>query len=135
MKALLILSFIFFSTLFAKDVILDTTTSLLWQDASINKDAAVTYKEAQSYCKYLKIDKYEHFRLPTLYELQTIVDYTKYDPAILDGFKYVESTSYWTATPFADDKSEVWTINFEKGESSTKAKYYDRHFRCVSKLK
>ena len=136
MKLLLILSpLLFVSTLSAKDVILDTTTKLLWQDAPINKDAQVTYKEARAYCKYLKIGKYHNFRLPTLYELQSIVDYNNYDPAILKGFKYVTSTSYWTTTPFADDNSEVWTINFDKGSRSTKAKYYDRHFRCVQKLK
>ncbi|WP_457748153.1 Lcl C-terminal domain-containing protein [Sulfurimonas sp.] len=135
MKTLLLFSLLLVTNLFSKDVILDTTTSLLWQDAPINKDAPVTYKEAQSYCKYLKIGKYKDFRLPSLYELQSIVDYKNYDPAILGGFKYVESTSYWTSTPFADDASEVWTINFEKGTTSTKAKYYDRHFRCVLKLK
>ena len=135
MKTLLILFVLFFSTLNAKDVILDTTTSLLWQDSSINKDALVTYKEASNYCKHLKIDKYENFRLPTLQELQTIIDYNNYKPAILNGFKYVESTTYWTTTPFADDMSERWTIDFEKGARSVKAIYYDRRFRCVQKLK
>ena len=127
-------SLLLVSALSAKDVILDTTTSLLWQDAFINKDALVTYKEAQNYCKYLHIEKYKKFRLPTLNELQTLVDYTNYDPAILNGFKYVESTTYWTSTVFADDNSEYWTVDFEKGSRSVKAAYYDRHFRCVQKL-
>lgn len=133
-KYLLLTPFLLVASLQAKDVVYDTTTSLLWQDASINKDASVTFKEATNYCKFLKIDKYSHFRLPTLQELQTLVNYEKYKPAILDGFKYVTSTTYWTTTPFADADDSVWTINFEKGSRSTKAVYYDRHFRCVSKL-
>ena len=114
---------------------MDTTTSLVWQDAPINKDALVTYKEAQNYCKFLTIDKYKDFRLPTMRELQTLVDYKNFDPAILSGFKYIESTTYWTSTVFADDDSEYWTVDFEKGSRSVKATYYDRHFRCVQKLK
>ena len=135
MKILLLAIPLIATLLHAKDVVLDTTTSLLWQDASINKEGLGTYKEAQNYCKFLKIDKYEDFRLPTLSELQTIIDYKNYKPAILDGFKYVESTMYWTTTPFADDATERWTIDFEKGARSVKAIYYDRHFRCVQKLK
>ena len=123
------------TSLSAKDVVLDTTTSLLWQDAEINKDASVTYKEASNYCKFLKIDSYDAFRLPTLSELQTIVNYSNYKPAILDGFKHTANTVYWTSTPFADDDTEKWTINFEKGSLSTKAVYYDRNFRCVQQLK
>jgi len=135
MKALLFtIPLLLISSLNAKDVILDTTTSLAWQDAPINKDALVTYKEAQNYCKFLNIEKYKDFRLPTMRELQTLVDYNNYDPAILNGFKYVESTTYWTTTAFADDENEFWTVGFEKGSRSVKAKYYDRHFRCVQKL-
>jgi len=136
MKALLfIIPLLLVTSLNAKDVIIDTTTSLVWQDAPINKDALVTYKEAQSYCKFLTIDKYKNFRLPTMVELQTLVDYKNYNPAILNGFKYVESTTYWTSTLFADAHDERWTVDFEKGSRSVKATYYDRHFRCVQKLK
>ena len=136
MKALLFtIPLLLVTTLNAKDVILDTTTSLLWQDAPINEDALVTYKEAQNYCKFLTIEKYKNFRLPTLHELQTLVDYKNYKPAILNGFKHVESTTYWTSTVFADAHDERWTVDFEKGSRSVKATYYDRHFRCVQKLK
>ena len=118
----------------AKDVVYDSTTSLLWQDASINKKAVVTYTEAKNYCKFLQIDKYENFRLPTLKELQTLINYKNYKPAILDGFNFVESTTYWTTTPFADSDDEYWIIDFEKGARNAKSMYYDRHFRCVQKL-
>jgi len=136
MKAILFLApLLLLSSLYAKDVVLDTTTNLLWQDAPINKEASVTYEEATNYCKYLKQDGYDNFRLPSLAELQTIIDYKNYKPAILNGFKYVESTTYWTSTPFADDATEYWNIDFEKGARSTKAIYYDRHFRCVKEVK
>ncbi len=135
MKTLLFtLPLLLVANISAKDVVLDTTTSLLWQDMPINKKASVTYKEATNYCKFLKIDKYENFRLPTLSELQTLIDYKNYKPAILDGFKFVDSTTYWSSTPFADSDDEYWIVDFEKGARFAKSMYYDRHFRCVKKL-
>ncbi len=136
MKSLLLLSSVLLvSHLSAKDVLLDTATSLLWHDAPISKKALATYKEAKNYCKFLKVEEYEDFRLPALHELQTIIDYKNYKPAILSGFKYVENATYWTSTVFADASDERWTVDFEKGARSVKATYYDRHFRCVQKLK
>ena len=132
---LLLTSLLLLSVLHANDIVRDTTTGLLWQDAPINEDASVTFKEATNYCKYLEVGNFKDFRLPTLRELQTLVDYNNFDPAILNGFKYIASTSYWTTTRFADANDEVWTINFDKGSRSTKAIYYDRHFRCVQQLK
>ena len=134
-KLLLTIPFLLLTSLHARDVVYDTTTSLLWQDAAINEDASVTFKEATNYCKFLKIDNYNDFRLPTLNELQTLVNYNNFDSAILDGFNHVASTTYWTTTRFVDQNDAVWTINFEKGSRNTKAIYYDRHFRCVQTLK
>ncbi|QSZ42045.1 DUF1566 domain-containing protein [Sulfurimonas aquatica] len=124
-----------FSTLNARDVVLDTSTSLLWQDAPDNADLSITYYEAEEYCAKLKIDQYQNFRIPTLNELQSLVDYTKYKPAIISGFNYTEDGTYWTTTPFADDSSETWTISFSKGERNVKGKHYSRYVRCVQKVK
>ena len=123
------------SSLLAQDVILDKTTSLLWQDSSDNKELSVTFFEAQEYCEKLEIKQYKDFRLPTLFELQSIIDYNRYKPAIIDGFIHIESETYWSTTSFADDAAEVWTINFKKGERTVKAKHYSRNFRCVTKVK
>ena len=122
-------------TLSAKDVILDTSTSLLWQDSAESRDMTMTYFEAKDYCAKLSISEYSDFRVPTLYELRTIVDYKNYKPASLSGINYTASETYWTTTEFADDASEVWTINFKKGEYAVKGKHYTRNIRCVQKLK
>lgn len=122
------------SSLSAKDVIYDTSTSLLWQDAEDNKDLSITYFKAKDYCEKLVIAEYSDFRLPTLNELQSIVDYRKYKPAIIEGFTYTANETYWTSTTFADDSTEVWTIQFKKGERSVKGKHYNRNLRCVQKV-
>ncbi len=130
-----LLSLLILSSLSAKDVIFDTSTSLLWQDAQDNKNLSITYKEAQEYCSNLVIAEYNDFRIPTLRELQTIIDYSNYKPAILNGFNYAPNETFWTSTPFANDKEYVWSINFKKGDRNTRAKHYDRYIRCVQKIK
>jgi len=127
----LLLSLLVLSSLNAKDVIYDNTTSLLWQDASDNKDLSITYHEAQEYCSKLVIAQYSDFRIPTLEELQTIIDYTNYKPAIINGFNNAPNETFWTSTPFANDKDYVWSINFKKGDRNTRAIHYNRHIRCV----
>ena len=136
MKSLLFLiPLLLASSLSAKDVILDTGTSLLWQDAQDNRDISMTYFDAQTYCSKLVVAEYKNFRLPTMVELQTIIDYKNYKPAILKGFIHAANETYWTTTPFANDSSEVWTINFKKGERGVKGKHYKRNLRCVKKVK
>ena len=130
---LLIISLLATTALLSKDVIYDSTTQLLWQDSNDNKALSITYDEAKEYCSKLTIGEYKDFRIPTLFELQTIVDYKNYKPAILTGFKYTANQLYWSSTPFADDNHEVWLVNFTKGSRSVKAKYYDRNIRCVQK--
>ncbi|MDA3909070.1 MAG: DUF1566 domain-containing protein [Sulfurimonas sp.] len=123
------------STLFAERVFVDKSTSLIWQDHQDNKGLSITYYQSEDYCANLVIGKYSNFRIPTLVELQSIVDYKKYNPAIKKGFDYVSDEYYWTTTPFADDKKIVWLINFKKGERTVKDMHYDRHIRCVQSSK
>jgi len=134
MKSLL-LFLLLLASLNAKDVIYDTSTSLLWQDAYANDEFSLTYKEAQDYCADLVVEEYKDFRLPTLNELQSIIDYKNYKPAIIKGFRHVGNETYWTTTPYANDYDYVWTINFKKGARDVKAKHYDRNVRCVQKVK
>ncbi len=130
-SSLLIMS----STLFGGQTIYDKSTSLLWQDSKANAKLSMTYRKAQDYCSKLVIDKNSDFRLPTMYELQTIIDYKNYDPAIVKGFEHVSNEAYWSSTPFADDDRVVWLIHFRKGERYVKDMHYDRYIRCVQTIK
>ena len=92
MKTLL-LSTIIVSALSAQQtgVTFDSGTSLLWQDNATVKKEIFTFAQAQKHCENLVIGEYSDFRLPTIYELQTIVDFKNHNPAILNGFKSVAS--------------------------------------------
>ncbi|MDO8454124.1 MAG: DUF1566 domain-containing protein [Sulfurimonas sp.] len=136
MKALLLTSALLFVTsVSATELIHDTSTSLLWQDNVDSKELAISYYEAQEYCSKLAVGLQKDFRIPTLGELQTLVDYKHFKPAMVEGFTSVANEVYWSSTPFMDDADKVWAINFRDGKTDIIAKSYDRHVRCVKSTK
>ncbi len=136
MKTSLFMALIFISSsIWASQTIYDKTTALLWQDTKDNKKLSLTYSKAQDYCSKLVIGENSNFRIPSMNELQTIIDYKNYDPAIVKGFEHVSNEAYWTTTPFVNDQKVVWLIHFKKGERYVKDMHYDRYIRCVQSSK
>jgi Protein of unknown function (DUF1566). len=58
----------------------DETTNLTWQQ--ITDKNIMNWNEAIDYCRKLNIGNYTNWRLPTIHELKSLVNYSKYDPAI-----------------------------------------------------
>ncbi len=136
MKALLLTSALFFVTsMSATELIHDTSTSLLWQDNVDTKELQITYYEADDYCSKLVVGSQKDFRLPTLKELLTIVDYNRFKPAIVEGFTSTSNEVYWSSTRFVDDSDKVWAVNFRDAKTDIIAKSYDRRVRCVKSTK
>jgi hypothetical protein len=131
-KVLFIFCLVLVTALGAKDYARDTYTGLLWQDTFDAKDMEVTYEEAEAYCHNLKINDQVNWRIPTLKELVSLIDYKKYKPAILDGIEYTTNDAYWSSTPSVEDiKKEVWGVNFTNGKTVIIGRHYDRFVRCV----
>ena len=114
----------------------DPTTNLLWEDTKHTTKEKLTQYEAKTYCESLKIGEIAGWRLPTLKELLTIVDYSRAEPAILKEFNQVESdTLYWSSTPYVGSKDEFWGVKFEDGSTDGASGNYDRYVRCVRTAK
>jgi hypothetical protein len=117
-------------------VVTDTKTSLQWQDDYSDNGGAVkeaNWKDAIKYCNELQLDG-GGWRLPNKNELLSIVDYTKYNPAIDDsenGFQNTTSGNYWSSTTSASDTSFAWFVNFYHGYSYHNYKSYNNYVRCV----
>lgn len=72
------------------------------------------------------------WRLPTVFELQGIVDYSTLDPAIDSGyFPYTISSAYWSGSPFADNPSYAWYVYFFNGDSDYNLKSFIFYVRLV----
>jgi len=106
----------------SKQVVKDTKTHLMWQD---NKDAKTVERDWQgaiNYCRNLKLGGYRDWRLPSVSELLTIVDYSEYKPAISPVFKNVALSDYWSSTSDAGATSnsfQFWCVEFKNGSAGS----------------
>ena len=126
-------------------VIIDYSTSLMWQEANITK---IQYKieSAISRCETLSLGGYEDWRLPNFNELYSLMDIEKpkhfIDPIfeLLDYNEtlYEANIYYWSSTTFNINNESAsnyrnWSVNFHIGSG--------HHFlrsnfvRCVRSIK
>lgn len=92
----------------------DNATGLTWQQA----DDGVTrnWQEALENCETLALAGYTDWRLPNVKELQSIVDYTRNDPA-LDTRVFTQTDSdgwFWSSTTHGDGVDNAAYICFGK---------------------
>jgi hypothetical protein len=114
------------------NTVYDASTGLRWQD---DPDAKIVKKDwagAKSYCANLTLDGYSDWRLPSYSELLTLVEYTKYNPAIKTGFKNTATDNYyWSASPSVFNDSNAWVVNFRNGNTYRYTKTDKNYVRCV----
>jgi hypothetical protein len=96
----------------------DTETGLMWQQG---EGGFMNWETALSYCENLVFPEnqgYDDWRLPNINELQSLVDYSKHNPAIDSYyFPYAVSSHYWSSTPLASDTYYgAWSVNFYGGD-------------------
>ena len=116
----------------AKEVVIDSNTKLMWQDNASVKTTKKTWSKAIGYCKNLRFAGHGGWRLPSIDELLSITDDTKYNPAIKDGFLNVSASDYWSSSPDVSDSSDAWCVNFKGGSNgSWGTKSFSLLVRCV----
>ena len=109
-------------------IVTDTSTKLQWQDDAVG--SAMSWEAAIAQCEGLELDG-TGWRLPNINELKSIVDKSKYTPAIVDGFANTRSSYYWSSTSYEDTKHSAWIVRFDGGYSSYGLKDYNFYVRCV----
>lgn len=109
--------------------VVDNVTNLAWEQpigsASMDQVAALKY------CA----DKGGGWRLPTMVELYSLVDFTRSDPAIdIAAFPNTPSSYFWTSTAVTGDPSRAWGIYFFYGSASTSTVSSTVQVRCVRSM-
>lgn len=126
-------------------VVKDNATGLVWQNSETVNRPWVTRENwdlgnyndtsgdtAANYCLNLSLGGYTNWRLSTVEELETLVDFSQYDPAVKEGlFGHILSSSYWSFTTVSSIPNNAWTVNFYTGGTGRLSKYFIRYFRCV----
>ena len=99
------------------NAVFDKKTGLMWTKANVGSKA-LNWKDAKAAAEAVRIGDSTDWRLPTIQELLTLVDYDRHDPAIDPVFK-CDSTWYWTSTPAASSPADcAWIVRFHDGHSS-----------------
>jgi hypothetical protein len=99
--------------------VLDRTTGLQWQKTPNNSEP-MSMANAMAYCTGLG----DGARLPEIQEMQGLIDYSKFTPALPAGhpFTTVQSGIYWSATTYAFSPSLAWMLSFDNGQNNHFAK-------------
>lgn len=101
----------------------DASTGLVWQqntarNASGNYIDYMTWEETLAYCEALDLGGYTDWRLPTIKELRSLVDYGGFGPAIDETFfPNTVSGNYWSSTTVSDSTNKAWVVYFLNGYS------------------
>jgi Protein of unknown function (DUF1566) len=103
-------------------IIQDKATGLMWQQATApgigsgDYPDRYTWDQANAYCADLSLGGYTDWRLPAVNELQSLVDYSRYNPSInTTYFPKTRASRYWSSTMFSNDISGAWYVSFYYG--------------------
>ena len=138
------------------EVVKDDIYRLMWQDQQFMGSSAtlsplsamgdkynnpMTYDEAVKYCYDLNFAGFDDWRLPTINELLSITDDTRFEPAINKAFKNVayktndegkkRYSRYWSSTKSADGSSGACVVSFRGGSGGWGGVSYRHFVRCV----
>ncbi|MHB8092903.1 MAG: Lcl domain-containing protein [Syntrophales bacterium] len=92
----------------------DTDTGLMWQKEMVT---GKTWDEALKYAEGLSLARYNDWRLPTLKELQSIVNYSHYNLATDTAFfPGTLSSDCWSSSTNAYWGGGAWGIDFDHGD-------------------
>ncbi len=106
----------------------DTQTKLTWQRAFPPERYA--WADANAYCAGLSLDG-SGWRLPSINELQTLVDDAT-NPAIdLTTFPLTPSEYFWSSSAVVDDATRAWTTFFTNGSTYSFPTTSPKNVRCV----
>lgn len=113
------------------EVVADTEAGLVWQDDVAAKNTLKSYEGAKNYCVGLRLENFEDWRVPTIAELEKLIDEKSVNPAIKSAFKNTANDFYWTATSGKSDGEYARSVNFYVGYQSFSPKKDELHVRCV----
>jgi hypothetical protein len=110
----------------------DPETGLEWQCESPGK---MSWLDALKYSRELALDGKTDWRLPTVSELETLLDrsvlHYKLRPIVREEVPFRDRLSYWSSTTFQDGTKNAWIVMFDGAYVLSYYKSNTYHVRCV----
>ena len=108
----------------------DTKTNLVWQQAVSSQQ--MTQSVASTNCINQSLSG-TGWRMPTMKELMTIVDFTATAAPYVDGnaFPGTPSAYFWSSSAFPAASGDGWQVDFSSGQSGPTATTINGYVRCV----
>jgi hypothetical protein len=110
----------------------DPQTSLQWQCRSPGK---MSWDAAMEYAQSLELDGNRDWRLPSAFELESLLDrkilLERIRPAMRQEIPFRDTLSYWSSTTFAPDTRSAWIVMFDGAYVLSYYKSRQYHVRCV----
>ncbi len=105
----------------------DSLTGLHWQSAP--PPAALSQAAAAASCDALELGGHRDWRLPTVAELQSLVDYSRHHPALPQTLAAAtDAGEFWS---LVERNSLGWTVEFERGQVRQRPRHQPWRVRCV----
>lgn len=75
------------------------------------------------------------WRLPTRWELESLVDLSRYGPAVdTEKFPDMRSEAYWSSTRCAWDDGAIWVVHFNHGSAIMHSRSHTGYVRAVREI-
>lgn len=119
----------------------DRLTGLTWKQCpegrkgkSCEEGTAITldWATAQKVAATTVFAGKKDWRVPTISELETIIEYSCTMPAINKAiFPATPAANFWSLSPYAGYANGVWNINFNDGVKDNSSKNFQLYLRLV----
>jgi formylglycine-generating enzyme required for sulfatase activity len=110
----------------------DPKNGLEWQ---YNSPGQMTWYQAQEYAESLSLDGKNDWRLPSLAELESLLDRNKARsegrPPMREEVPFRDELSYWSSTTFERDTTNAWILMFDGAYLLSYYKSNLYYVRCV----
>ena len=107
--------------------ITDTETGLMWQQETMGE---MNWDNAILACSELDLAGHKDWRLPTIKELLSIVDFERHNPACDPVFN-AQSDFYWSSSTYQDGPTGAWLVYFGNGYTDATGKTNGYYVRAV----
>ena len=90
------------------DVVIDTITGLMWQRTD---GGEMAWDKGAGYCDALVLGGYSDWRMPNSFELFSIHDLGRKNPALPQAFTNTGAEYWWSSDPLVGDNARVFATN------------------------